>query len=618
MKHSYFRLLLLGWGLATAALSQSQASIQQLKKTLATVSSDTTRSRLLVELGIQYEQTNLDSCFYFLNQSLRAAQRSRNAYTIARAMHRLGRTHLYLTKNESKALEWINKGIPIAKRANDYEHLAKYFQLLVIISVHQNIGNFEDLFKQLLRYAEKSNKWQVIGESYGVIGDLYVSLKKDEQAEKAYEKAMNVFENYDLDEWFTYGLDYADILKNDGKLDQARLIHQKLDLKKDQLPKSKGEWVYFTDVARLGIELKKYAEAERLLLEGITKERQSARPDTFHLYFFYRHLTDLYVQQANYKKAYESGMALADFRQWLKAKRQTQDSKLQMVQLEAKLTLENKETEIALLAEQKKEQQLLLIAATIIGVLLIGFVVVLQRNRSRIERQKAELANLNTTKDKLFAILSHDLRAPVKSLSSYFMLINWGALSQAEFVESVQSLNIQLSNLHDMLENVLNWAVSQLGGMRPQKEQTAIAPVIEEQMQLLVPAAQAKGIQIECQVSSETQLTIDRNHLGVMVRNLLHNAIKFTHSGGKISLTQQETGERAFIEVKDTGIGMTKERLAKLFEPEKADSRMGTSHERGTGLGLVLVKELVEANGGTLEVRSEPEQGTAFVIGFEK
>lgn len=169
-----------------------------------------------------------------------------------------------------------------------------------------------------------------------------------------------------------------------------------------------------------------------------------------------------------------------------------------------------------------------------------------------------------------------------------------------------------------MLENVLNWAVSQLGGMRPQKEQTAIAPVIEEQMQLLVPAAQAKGIQIECQVSSETQLTIDRNHLGVMVRNLLHNAIKFTHSGGKISLTQQETGERAFIEVKDTGIGMTKERLAKLFEPEKADSRMGTSHERGTGLGLVLVKELVEANGGTLEVRSEPEQGTAFVIGFEK
>ena len=199
MKHSYFRLLLLGWGLATAALSQSQASIQQLKKTLTTVSSDTTRSRLLVELGIQYEQTNLDSCFYFLNQSLRAAQRSRNAYAIARSIHRLGNTHLYLTKNESKALEWINKGIPIAKRANDYEHLAKYFQLLVIISVHQNIGNFEDLFKQLLRYAEKSNKWQVIGESYGVIGDLYVSLKKDEQAEKAYEKAMDVFEKYDLD-----------------------------------------------------------------------------------------------------------------------------------------------------------------------------------------------------------------------------------------------------------------------------------------------------------------------------------------------------------------------------------------------------------------------------------
>lgn len=351
-------------------------------------------------------------------------------------------------------------------------------------------------------------------------------------------------------------------------------------------------------------------------MEGVTKEYQKAKADTLHLYYFYQSLTSLYVAKQDYKKAYESGMTLADLRQWLKAKRQTQDSKLQMVQLEAKLNLENKETEIALLAEQKKEQQLLLIAVSIIGVLLIDFVVVLQRNRCRIERQKADLANLNTTKDKLFAILWHDLRAPVKSLGCYFMLINWGALSQVEFVESVQSLNIQLSNVHDMLENVLNWAVSQLGGMRPQQEKIAITSVIEEQMQLLVPAAQAKGIQMEGQVSSETQLTIDKNHSGVMVRNLLHNAIKFTHSGGKISLIQEETGERVFIEVKDTGIGMSKERLAKLFEPEKESSRMGTSHERGTGLGLV--KELLEANGGSLEVRSEPEQGTTFVVGFEK
>jgi hypothetical protein len=91
-----------------------------------------------------------------------------------------------------------------------------------------------------------------------------------------------------------------------------------------------------------------------LLLEGVTKEYQKAKADTLHLYYFYQSLTSLYVAKQDYKKAYESGMTLADLRQWLKAKRQTQDSKLQMVQLEAKLNLENKETEIALLAEQKK------------------------------------------------------------------------------------------------------------------------------------------------------------------------------------------------------------------------------------------------------------------------
>lgn len=84
-----------------------------------------------------------------------------------------------------------------------------------------------------------------------------------------------------------------------------------------------------------------------------------------------------------------------------------------------------------------------------------------------------------------------------------------------------------------MLENVLNWAVSQLGGMKPKREKNAITPVIEEQLQILLPLAQTKGIQMECQLAPEAQLTVDKNHLGVIVRNLLHNAVKFTHSGVK-------------------------------------------------------------------------------------
>jgi signal transduction histidine kinase len=613
----YVISILLGCWVGTL-FAQTPKAIQQLKKQIVTVSSDTTRSRLLVELGIQYEQTHLDSCFYFLNQSLQAAQRSQDPYAIARAMYRLSYTHLYLTRDDSQALKWANMGIAVAKPAKDYLHLAKIYLLLSILSTHQGTGSMEEMSKQSLLYAQKSNSWQVLGESYGLISDSYLTFKNYKQAEIMVEKAMRVFEKHDLDSWVTYGIDYADLLKKNGKPEQAKLIYQKLASMKDKLPKSQGEWIYLNDIAKVETELKNYTVAERLLLKGVTKEHQKAKADTLHLYYFYQSLTSLYVAKHDYKKAYESGMTLAEIRQWLKDKRQTQDSKLQMTQLEAKLNLEKKEAEIALLAEQKKEQQLLLMAASIIGVLLIGFVVVLQRNRRRIERQRAELVSLNTTKDKLFAILSHDLRAPVKSLGSYFMLINWGALSQSEFVESVQSLNTQLSNVHDMLDNVLNWAMSQLGGMRPQKEKIAIAPVIEEQMQLLMPVAQAKGIQLTQQVLSETQLTVDKNHLGVMVRNLLHNAIKFTHSGGKICLTQYEKDGWEYIEVKDTGVGMSEERLQRLFQLEKESSQTGTAHERGTGLGLVLVKELVEVNGGTIEVSSEVNKGTTFVIGFKK
>jgi signal transduction histidine kinase len=613
MKH-LFSLLLVCW--ATNTFAQNLNNIQQLQKQRLAATSDTARSRILHELGVQYEQTNVDSCLYFLSQSLEVAQRSRDAFATARAMFRLSHTYLYLSKDESKALEWANKCIAIAKPAKDYIHLAKCFQSLAVISAHQGIGNAEELAKQMALYAEKSNDWLVIADAYATASGIYISTKNYKQAEVAAKKRMAIVKNHDLDLWLSTGVDYLKLLQKNNKPRLAKKVGQQLAAMKGQLQQSQGEWIYLNDMANIETISENYTEAERLLFLGIDKEKQKAKADTLHLYFFYQSLMELYVAKKDYKKAYESGMKFAELRQWLKDKRQTQDSKLKMTQLKASLDLEKKETEIALLAEQKKEQQLLLIAASIIGVLLIGFVVVLQRSRSRIERQKAELTSLNSTKDKLFAILSHDLRSPVKSLSSYFMLINWGALSQAEFVESVQSFNTQLSSFHDMLENVLNWAVSQLGGMQPKREKTFLLPVIEEQMQLLAPVAKAKEIQMKYQIPSEVQLEVDKNHLAVIVRNLLHNAIKFTRLGGKVSLTHFEKDGKVYLEIKDTGVGLSKEKLNKLFELDKDTSQLGTAQEKGTGLGLVLVKELVDANQGTIEVTSEIDKGSTFLVSF--
>ena len=223
---------------------------------------------------------------------------------------------------------------------------------------------------------------------------------------------------------------------------------------------------------------------------------------------------------------------------------------------------------------------------------------------------------LNTTKDKLFAILSHDLRSPVAGLKNYLMLTDWGVLTQAEFADSTKNLTVQLNNVHTMLDNVLNWSFSQMRGIRPKRENVEVASIIEEEIELLLPMAQIKTIQIVNEISANVQIMVDRNHVAVIFRNLLQNALKFTHSGGKIRLSYSKEKDMHQFVIADTGVGMSEEQLQNLFQLNKTTSQMGTAREQGTGVGLVLVKELVEANQGTLSVTSELTKGTMFTLGF--
>lgn len=600
-----------------SAVGQAQHTISSLRKQAVEAKADSSLSRLYYELGKKYTEENLDSGFYFLNESLRLAQQTRDSFATARAMCRLGYTcHFYL-RNEAKTLEWCKAAIAVAKPRNDFRHLAQVFQLLSEVALHQRIGDSDELRNRALMYAKKANDWETLTETYNVFIAYYFRKKKYTELEKIIPQAMAACREHDLDVWFTLGLDYCSMLDAQGKTKEAEAFARRLDAEKHSLRKTKGDFIYINDLGQLATRLGRYDEAEALLLKGIDIENQKAKPDSLHLIYYRRSLVDMYRKKGAFEKALQQSDDLTELRLWLQQKRQTRDSKLQMTEMKAALDLEKKEAQIALLAKEQKEQRILLIGACLIGALLIGFVVVLQRNKRRIEHQKAELSNLNATKDKLFAVLSHDLKSPVAGLKNYLMLTHWGVLTQAEFAHSVHVLTAQLNNVHVMLDNVLNWSITQMRGIHPRMEKLPILPIIEDEIEVLLPTSEAKNMTIIRNIPADAELIVDKNHAAVIFRNLLQNAIKFTPPGGKITISQVEKEGMRYVVIEDTGIGMTDEQLQFMYQPENHIPDIGTTREQGTGLGLVLVKQLVKANHGTIQVNAEQMKGTKFTIGFK-
>lgn len=588
--------------------------ISSLKVSLSSVKVDTTRSRLLYELGMAYERTYPDSSFYFINQSLQLSNSTNNILGMARAMYGLGYINMYYAKNEIKALAWFNKSIAISKKNNIYLYLSKSYLIIGIISDNQRIGNSLEIYNKALFFAKKAKNWVVKNDVLSILSLYFFKLRKFDEAEMYIKLAMEESQNNDLDVWFSNGLDYCNLLLFQKKDAQAIAFAKKMQNEKQKLKKNIGEFVYLNDVGRLETILKNYSEAEKSYLLSLSIEKAKPKVDTFHLYFIYRNLEGLYSQQGDYKKAYQASKDFLEVTVWLKNKTQTQDSKLQLINLRADLEIEKKEVEIALLETKEKQQRALLIAIGIIVVLLFGFMIFLQQNKQKIQIQKEDLSELNATKDKLFAILSHDLRSPVAILKNSLMLIEWGALSQSEFAELTNRLNIQLINVSNILDNAINWVISQMEGLKSKVIKVNVCEIIEEKISMFMPTQTAKQITIENQVSPTAQVMFDKNHFQIVISNLLQNALKFTDCGGNIVFNLIKFNNSVIISISDNGVGIAEDKLKTLFELGKTNSTLGTLRESGTGLGLLLVKELVELNDGILSVKSKIGEGTSFYI----
>jgi signal transduction histidine kinase len=238
----------------------------------------------------------------------------------------------------------------------------------------------------------------------------------------------------------------------------------------------------------------------------------------------------------------------------------------------------------------------------------------LVRKEATIADHNHQLKEMNESKDKLFSIIGHDLRSPLVTLTGFLKLLSEQSdrLSKEDLKKFLHELDRSLKNLFNLLENLLEWSLSQTGTIDFKPEPFNIALSLKESGELLQDQATNKNISIVIESPPSLMVMAHSTSIHTVIRNLISNAIKFTPEGGKITLSAEPVGRYVRVSVKDTGWGIRKEVIQILFKIGIKHSTPGTAKEKGSGLGLMLCKDFVEKNGGTIGVESIDGNGSTF------
>ncbi len=240
----------------------------------------------------------------------------------------------------------------------------------------------------------------------------------------------------------------------------------------------------------------------------------------------------------------------------------------------------------------------------------------IERQRDELDKQKKELEELNATKDKFFTIIAHDLKNPFNTVIglSELLIERYDTYDSNKIKEFIRQINKFSNNAYNLLEDLLKWAKSQTGRMEVKPEKVEVFELAIENMNLFQEKAEKKGVKINANIKMGLFAYVDRNMINTVLRNLISNSVKFTNSGDIINIEAESINEHIEIIVTDTGIGVPEENLKKIFKIDSHISTQGTADEVGTGLGLIISREFVEKNGGTINVKSKEGNGTQFMF----
>lgn len=253
-----------------------------------------------------------------------------------------------------------------------------------------------------------------------------------------------------------------------------------------------------------------------------------------------------------------------------------------------------KELNLSLFEQQKKEKTL----------------------NNQLKESQKKLITINNTKDRFFSIISHDLRSPFASIVSFSRILkrDIDMLSKEELSQLVSELDQSVIKINNLLDNLLQWSRTQTGKMKFQPEAFALKEIVADNINLFASNAREKEIELIEDVEQDVIVFADVNMTDTILRNLISNALKYTHPGGKVTVSVCKDNKFAKISVSDTGVGIPEKDQKHLLRSDRLHSTYGTRDEKGSGLGLILCREFIGKQGGTLIIKSEVGKGSVFTF----
>lgn len=628
--------LLLALYLPMSVFSQVESRLDSLQKLLDDATQEE-RIEIFCELSETYWQSSYDTSLLMAIHAHTLALEVDNSQLIARSLNMIGNAY-YLMGDFTKAMDHYFQALAIREEIGDPNSLASSYNNIgaVYLQMKDNQLALKYLQKAKIIFEDLQDEdhlFSIINN----IGAVYIEIEKYDTAHQyltqAYEIALRTQDKDNISIALT---NLGETALSMGLLSQS-LDHQKkaLDISRKLGNKAMMATIY-TNLGKTYLELNNHQPAFEAFQNSLDLSREvNSLPDLRENYHYLSEYFDVqrdYKQALHYYRLYASTKDSINSQEaMIRIKEMESLSHAQNLQQEIELL--RKDNEISSLRATRLKRTIFSLAALSLMITLV-FVVYHQKNRlkrettrlleeknKQLEKANLKLQNsekhlkkLNSTKDKFFSIIGHDLRNPLNALLGFSELISGNSrdYTSEEIQRYSKIINEAAKNIHLLIENLLEWSRSQSGNIDYNPEMTYLLPMIEEIFKVFEIHADKKGVDMLSEIPDDISVYADRNLLSTILRNLINNAVKFTPNGGQVRVFCEQADSEITISVEDTGIGMSEQQMENLFQLKSNVTMPGTSEEKGTGLGLILCREFVDMHNGKIWATSKPKEGSIF------